>query len=64
MIANLATSKNWKKTQKKTPQDSIYGKGDDRLFDTWEEWIFQLAQSNKLQDLKNLSMNKMFIMGT
>jgi hypothetical protein len=52
MITNLATSKNWKKKPKKKGTLGFYGEGDDRLFDTLEEWIFQLAQSNRLQDIK------------
>ncbi len=42
-----------KKLKKKPKKDTpgFYGEGDDRLFYTWEEWIFQLAQSNRLQDI-------------
>jgi hypothetical protein len=39
-----------KKTKPKKDKPGFYGEGDDRLLDTWEEWIFQLAQSNRLQD--------------
>ncbi len=41
-----------KKLKKKPKKDTpgFYGEGDDRLFYTWEEWMFQLAQSNRLQD--------------